>query len=260
MSLSIIYYTDNSLPPTFSEFCQKQLEKAAEGKEIISVSQSPIPFGHNVCVGNIGRSHLSMYKQMFVGGLMASGDSIALAEHDCLYTPEHFNWTPPSTDVFYYNVNHWFVQCGGGRDGQYSYQRRRVLSQLICDRELFLTAIKEKVWMLENGFMIRKGMTGACEPGCRLPEEAMVRVGRENMMLASLPCEPGIDINKEEYTSALAEFKDLGKELGRWRAEAFRTELPNLDVRHSGNFSGGRRGKEKAWELPYWGRWKDFYA
>lgn len=256
---TIVYYTDDSLPLPFAEFVRKRLLAAAEGKPIVSVSHQPLDFGQNVCVGKLERSHLSMYKQMYAGALAAKTRYIALAEHDCLYTPEHFNWIPPQEDVFYYNVNHWFVQHGGERSGQYSYQRRRPLSQLICGREVFLRAVEEKIWMLENGWMIRKGMAGACEPGCRPPEEAMVKVPVEQMM-AALPCEPGVDATKQEYVAALAEFKDLGKELGRWKAEAFRTQLPNLDIRHGGNFSGGRRGQEKAWELPYWGKWEDVYA
>jgi hypothetical protein len=226
---------------------QDKLVIAAEGKPIISVSQKPIEFGLNICVGDIGRSHLSMYKQMWAGGKEASTEFISLAEHDCLYTPEHFNWIPPEPDVFYYNVNHWFVQANGSRTGEYSYMRRRVLSMLICGRDIFLKAVSEKVWMLEHGWMIKKGVAGACEPGVLPSEESMVPI---------LQAEFGIKENSLDYQSTLAQFKDLGKELGRWKAEAFRTTLPNLDIRHGGNFSGGRRARENRYDLPYWGRFE----
>lgn len=70
---------------------------------------------------------------------------------------------------FYYNLNVWFVKW---ETGQYHYQRRRVLSQLICSKDICMKAIKDKIWLLKHGYMIRKGMSGACEPGCRTDKEA----------------------------------------------------------------------------------------
>lgn len=247
--ISIIYYTDNSLADDVDQFCRRELVKAAEGKRIISVSQKPIALGDNICVGEIGRSHLSLYKQMYAGGLEAKTKYISLAEHDMGYTPEHFNWRPTDDGAFWYNVNHWFVQWGGKRHGEYTYHRRRPLSQLICARDIFLQAVEEKIWMLEHGWMIAKGVGGACEPGCREPEEAFVRT--------AYVCEPGVKDDSPGFLMAQAQFKDLGKEVGRWTAKAFRTELPNLDIRHGGNFSGGRRGKDATYSLPYWGRFDD---
>jgi len=248
---TIVFYTDNSLPEKFFGFVKDRLVMAANGNPIISVSQKPIELGKNICVGELGRSHLSMYRQLLAGGEAATTDYIALAEHDCLYTPEHFEWVPPDNGKFFYNVNHWFVQLSGRHFGEYSYFRRKVLSQLICARDVFIKAVSEKVWMLEHGWMIKKGQGGACEPGAIPPEDSMTRV---------LPCEPGVYDERKEYLACLAEFKDLGKENGRWQAVAFRTELPNLDVRHGGNFSGGRRYKKKtAYELPYWGRFDSIW-
>ena len=253
MTCDIVYYTDNTLPDKFNTLVQKWLVHAADGKRIISVSQKPMTFGDNICLGDLGRSHLIMYRQMLAGAQAVTSPYIALAEHDCLYTPEHFNWHPPDPQVFYYNVNHWFLQYGGRRHGEYTYQRRRVLSMLIAGRDIFLKACEEKVWMIEHGWMIKKGVAGACEPGVTPPEEAMIKVPTADMMKASLPCEPGVCDNRAEYIAALNEFKDLGKEIGRWKAEAFRTHLPNLDIRHDRNFSGGRKGKEMCYELSYWG-------
>ena len=60
---TVIYYTDNSIDEKLMKFCQKNILEAAQGKPIISVSQKPIDFGENICVGEIGRSHLNLYKQ-----------------------------------------------------------------------------------------------------------------------------------------------------------------------------------------------------
>jgi hypothetical protein len=81
-NLSIIFYTDNSLDEVFAKRIQKELLKAAEGKRIISVSQKPIDFARNICVGDIGRSHHSLFFQVLTGVKAAKTKYIALAEHD----------------------------------------------------------------------------------------------------------------------------------------------------------------------------------
>jgi hypothetical protein len=103
---------------------------------------------------------------------------------------------------------------------------------LICNRELYIRAIKEKLAMLEDGYQIRNGQLGACEPGVCDNRDAFVKMKAE-----------------------LASRKDVGKET--FRAKAFQTIVPNLDIRHQGNFSGGRRGHRRCWSLPYWGSFHD---
>lgn len=97
---TIIYYTDNSLDEKIASLCRDHLIVAAQGKPIISISQKPIKLGENICIGEIGRSHLSMYSQILAGVEKAQTKYVALVEHDCLYSPEHFNWIPPRDDVF----------------------------------------------------------------------------------------------------------------------------------------------------------------
>lgn len=222
--VTIVWYTCNTLDPFLMARCQAELLKAAQGKPIISVSQKPLDFGQNICVGDIGRSHISLFTQILAGAKAATTRFIALAEHDCLYTPEHFDWLPPTDDYFYYNVNHWLADWGKAQTGIYSYYRRKVLSNLICNRQLLIDAVEQKLSLLNRGAKIKKGQPGACEFG----------VVGEDKALIDLP-------------------DDLGKEANNYKAEAFRTILPNIDIRHDGNFSGGRRTKDKRYYLPYWG-------
>jgi len=229
---TIIYYTDNTLESLFEKRVQQELIKAAEGKRIISVSQKPMDFGDNICVGDIGRSHHSLFYQALTGAKSADTKYIALAEHDCMYTSEHFNWFPLDDEYFYYNVNHWFVQWTGSNiDGMYSYHRRKCMSNLICNRELFIKAVEEKIKMLETGFEIKKGQPGACEPGVCDNRKAFIEAKRQ-----------------------WAAIKDVGKE--KFSARSFRTVLPNLDIRHGGNFSGMRRAKKRCYSIPYWNDFK----
>lgn len=228
VTTSIVYYTDNFLDEPLATICRERLKEAADGKPIISVSQKPLDFGENICVGEIGRSHLSIFKQVLVGLERVKTKYVALAEHDCLYTKEHFNWIPPEDTKFYYNVHCWFVRPS---DGMYSYFRRKVLSMMIANTELTLNACREKVEILKSGIIIRKGQLGACEFGV---------------------CE-----NHKAYVDYIASQKDFGKDIGQYKAVAFGTELPCLDIRHGKNFTGNRKADKRCYELPYWGEFEN---
>lgn len=264
--LTIICYTDNSLPPWLLNRCRLELVRAAEGKRIITVSQKPLLWIDNIVLSDIGRSHHSLFTQVLAGALAADTKYIALAEHDCMYTAEHFNWRPLSDKVFYYNLNHWFVQVS---DGQYSYQQRRPMSMLICERELLIRSITEKIMMLETGFEIRKGQPGACEPGVCDNRKAFVKAKEnwfkdvKNMDAGGKPLDCAFELEGIEGSIQEAKdiwwnsMKDVGKE-EKWTAGSFRTKLPNLDIRHGGNFSGGRRTKSVANSLLPWGDFKNY--
>jgi hypothetical protein len=64
---TLIYLTDNSLAEPIASKCRELLVREAKDIPIVSVSQEPIELGLNVCVGKIGRSWLSLYKQMMAG-------------------------------------------------------------------------------------------------------------------------------------------------------------------------------------------------
>jgi hypothetical protein len=229
--LTIVYYTDNRLPLEFERRCQRELIKAAEGKPIISVSQKPLDFGENICVGDIGSSVHSIFAQALAGVSAARTRYIGLAEHDCLYTAQHYNWTPPDDETFYYNVAHWFVDFATGR---YAYYRRKPMSMLICARDLFVRSVERKLQIIEAGY--------------------------ERWM-----CEPGVIDHRAGYIAARAGWRrvlcDVGKEDDR--AAAFRTELQNLDIRHGRNYSGDAYArymcKHTAEELPYWGKFREYW-
>ena len=158
-------------------------------------------------------------------------------------------------------------------NGRISLSAKKGFIQLICGRDICLKAINDKVWLLKHGYMIRKGMTGACEPGCRTDKEAFEQaafceadwlkthdikdIKTEPIQLQAVTQEPGVCDEREQYRGVLSQFKDLGKEVSMWKVDTFRTEFPNLDIRHSTNFSRGRRPKDVTYELPYWGKFSD---
>jgi hypothetical protein len=70
---TIIYYTDNTFP--HDQILRNRIFKSARGIPVISVSFYPISFGRNIVVGDIGRSHESIYKQILIA-LRAAPDGM----------------------------------------------------------------------------------------------------------------------------------------------------------------------------------------
>lgn len=233
---TIIYLTDSVLDESIARPCREQLKKAAGENRIISVSQKPLDLGTNVCVGEIGRSWLNIYKQQLEGLKLADTKYVAIAEHDVMYTQEHFDWTPPRDDTFYYNDNCWLVQWGGNHpemNGMYSRwsKNRYALSQLVCDRELLISSIEERLQLIESGI---EAMRKLGEPGAFNPE--------------------AVKLAKLATNGRAGQLQGLLREhLAKFRSEAFNTVNPNLDIRHGGNFTGARRGHHRTYDLKPWG-------
>ncbi len=239
---SIIYLTDNSLEETLATKCRQKLSEVAQEIPIISVSQKPIDFGENVCVGEIGRSWLSLYRQLKAGAERVKTKYVSIAEHDCMYTREHLDWTPPKDDTFYYNENVWLVEWQGNHpelNGMYStyWAERRALSQLVCNSELLLNTVSKRLELLELDPKMVRRMVFAGEPGVSLI----------NLESAQYWAKSGKPVHLQQL---LKEYLETEK------SDLFRTEIGNLDIRHKSNFTGPKRGKNRTFNHPYWGEFK----
>ena len=126
-----------------SDAIRDQLLKSIGDTPLISVSQKPIDFGENICVGNIGRSQINIYKQVLIGAREARTKYIALCEDDCLYSPSHFTSFRPADDEFAYNFNRWGLYTWSNPP-VFSNKKRIVLSQCIASRDLIIETSKER--------------------------------------------------------------------------------------------------------------------
>ena len=59
--LTIIYITANVVKEKFGEKVREKLLESAGDFPIISVSQKPMDFGENICVGEIGVNFRNIY-------------------------------------------------------------------------------------------------------------------------------------------------------------------------------------------------------
>lgn len=109
MDKTIVYYTSNGDYPTLEDAVRTTIREHSQGLPIVSVSQQPIAFGTNICVGDIGRSRHNIYKQLRIGAEHAQTRFLVVCEADFLYPPQWFQFDPPRDDTYYYPAECWIV-------------------------------------------------------------------------------------------------------------------------------------------------------
>jgi glycosyltransferase involved in cell wall biosynthesis len=157
----IIYYTDNRLNIKLAKKVREQLKKT--NLPIVSASLKPMDFGKNIHIKE-PRGYLTMFKQILAALEASDAEVVFLCEHDVIYHPSHFAFTPPKKDVYYYNVNMWKT------DGKKAVKVDdcRQVSGLVAYRDLLVKHYRERVRRVEEeGFTRNMGF----EPGTHNREE-----------------------------------------------------------------------------------------
>jgi hypothetical protein len=110
MNKGILYYTDNrlngikALGREVFPWAQKLIKRS--GLPITSVSLKPIDFGKNIVL-NLKPNVVTMTKQILAGLEAMTEDVVFFAEHDILYHPSHYDFTPTDKNTFYFNSHGW---------------------------------------------------------------------------------------------------------------------------------------------------------
>jgi len=154
---TVVYYTSNFLDdrnPHFLANTRKQLLEACEGAPIVIVSQKPTMFGENsvnVNMGDIGRGHLNIYRQILEGCKRAKTKWVVLAEDDILYSKQHFNFhyfVKPEfieDDYFLYDMNKVSIFTWT-KPPCFSFRfKRQVVNHLIAKREMLIDSLGQYI-------------------------------------------------------------------------------------------------------------------
>lgn len=107
--LTVIYYTSNRENEDFENKIKAKLLETIGDLPLISVSQKPIDFGENICVGDVGISNQNVYRQFQIGAMHAKTPFVIAAEADCLYPEEYFKFVPESIDMCCRYDNVWII-------------------------------------------------------------------------------------------------------------------------------------------------------
>lgn len=196
----IIYYTDNRLIEPMFSVVQRQILKA--NLPVTSVSLEPIDFGNNTAIKG-KRSYPTMVRQIITALERTSVDDVFFCEHDVLYHPSHFDFTPPKDNIFYYNANVW--RWDYPKDRVITYGRLISLSAMCCNRNLALEHYRKR---LEY---IKKHGQDKYQRG-------------EPQFFRTMGYEPG---TKKKERGGITD-DDF---------ETWFSAFPNIDIRHRGTFS-----------------------
>lgn len=215
----LVYYTDNLVPTWIGDVVREQLAKT--GLPIVAVqinaapdhflnadaaSGIPIPFGRDgqLITLALERGYLTMFKQILAGLEALDTDTAFLVEHDVLYHPSHFDFTPARRDTYYYNQHVWKVSAEDGRALHYLCNQT---SGLCADRQLLVEHYRKRVAHVEqHGF----GRSIGFEPGTRKIRHGGIDDVRYESWMSPAP---NIDVRHGKNLTAT-----------RWRREEFRNQ------------------------------------
>lgn len=138
--LTIIFLTANEVPEHWAKYHLDFLLKAAEGRQIISISRKPMSLGINL-LDNEKKDYGNIYRQMLRGAKIATTKYVAVAEDDTLYSKEHFSCFRPNDDEFAYNRSRWSLFTW---DNIYCLRQRISNCSLIAPREILIEALQER--------------------------------------------------------------------------------------------------------------------
>lgn len=108
--MTVVYYTSNREDASFEEKIMKNIWNAKGPLPVVSVSQKPIDFGKNICVGDVGYSYFNAFRQCLLACEAAETEWVVITESDCFYPPTgFFDFNPAEKDVVYVYDNIWIL-------------------------------------------------------------------------------------------------------------------------------------------------------
>lgn len=153
-SKGILYFTDNTMSRKINYEVRSRIKRIAKDKnmELVCSSRKPVKYmGKNV-VTDEPRGYLTMFKQILKGLEAMTSDIVFMAEHDVLYPPEHFDYTPTDKTKYYYDVNWWKVR----EDGLAVSWRADQVSGMCAYRDLLIAYYRERVATFDKEDFDRK--------------------------------------------------------------------------------------------------------
>lgn len=149
MSKGIIYYTDNKLSDKLNTIVRFGIKEAY--LPIVSASLKPIDFGKNIVIDR-ERGYETYFMQILAALEASESDIIFFCEHDVLYHPSHFDFTPKDKNTFYYNHN--WIKIG--KDGRAVTWEADQVSGLCAYRDISIEFYKDRLSQVQSGKFDRR--------------------------------------------------------------------------------------------------------
>jgi len=139
VDVTVLYYTANVESEIFEQRVRDIIWQNKGDLPLVSVSQKPIDFGLNICVGVHPVCYANEFRQIQIGLKEVKTQYVLTAEADTLYPPSYFNYRPERLGKFYRYDNVWVGYYKNTTDTKPKYHFKGFSdgSQLI-DRDLWL--------------------------------------------------------------------------------------------------------------------------
>lgn len=208
MTKGVIYYSDCRGDQQLLSTVRQQLDRARGSLPVTSVTLDRFAptFSHpaQMIVLNHQRGYLTMFRQILLALESSTADVVFHCEHDVLYSPSHFEFTPARTDTFYFDQHTWRVDRKTGRALFYYCNQ---VSGLCASRALLIEHYRKIVAHVErHGFDRALGF----EPGGNRRQRAH---GVDAPVESWMSAQPLVDV-KTQYCLTP----------GRWSKDLFRNK------------------------------------
>jgi hypothetical protein len=136
MDATIFFCSSNKEYPQFEQRIRDNILKVCGDLPIISVTQKPIDFGTNICVGDdVGVSGFNFFRQSLIACKAAKTRFMISTEADCLYPPDYFLFRPERDDKCYRSDNVFVM----GQHRKYFFRKPRGATHAqIVNREFYI--------------------------------------------------------------------------------------------------------------------------
>jgi hypothetical protein len=141
LNMTVVHYTSNRKLPSFAFKIRENILRLKGDLPLISVSQKPMDFGINICVGDVGLSIHNAWRQLQIGAIEATTKFICVTEDDILYPIEYFKFSPPEENVFYLAEPAYTCYAQRNRIKFFAYNRRGHEGAMIAGREFLIEKI-----------------------------------------------------------------------------------------------------------------------
>jgi len=158
-----------------------------------------------------GKSYSQMVKQIIDCLERSQEDHVFFCEHDVLYNPTHFDFTPPRDDIFYYNSNVW--RWDYPKDRYITYDRLICLSGMCVNRLFALDHFKRRLKVIPDNDVLCRKM--GYEPGTKKIRRGGFSDDDFNTWQSAKPL---IDIRHDKtFSPRKVELKDFKHSPKNWR-------------------------------------------
>ena len=202
----LAYYSDCRGDARILQAVRDQVKRAAPDLPLVAVTLALLDddfFGHQLLQWQGGlvapRGQLTMFRQILTALEALDTDVVFFVEHDVLYHPSHFKFTPPRRDRFYYNQNRWQVDAETGRAVHYLCCQT---AELCADRQLLIEHYRRRIAAVAAAGGYNRNM--GYEPGTNAWARSLDGVGHDTWMspFPNIDIRHGRNLSKTRWSQA----------------------------------------------------------